>query len=258
MKLHLKAKRGSGFNSEVFYMKLKRFGSGRKELVFAGLILLWFSMNRMQAQAPHYVVMDLGTLGGTHSSGNCINDAGQVTGESSVSTSDNISHAFLYSNGAMSDLGTLGGTYSGGNRINNAGQVTGDSSLSGDTAVHAFLYSDGAMSDLGTLGGDSYGFGINDSGQVTGQATTTDATHAFLYSGGTMYDLNYLASGNMGGFSALEAGYAINNNGWITGIGLTLDGREHAFLARPSVPIVTTNAATNVTSSSATLNGTVN
>jgi probable HAF family extracellular repeat protein len=39
------------------------------------------------------------------------------------------------------------------------------------------------VTDLGTLGGTtSYGRGINASGQVTGEATTTDgATHAFLW-----------------------------------------------------------------------------
>jgi len=53
-----------------------------------------------------YSVKDLGTLGGDFSRGSGINNAGQVTGQSSTSTG--FTHAFLYSNGQMMDLGTPG------------------------------------------------------------------------------------------------------------------------------------------------------
>ncbi|HXY54605.1 MAG TPA: hypothetical protein VEM40_08040 [Nitrospirota bacterium] len=85
--------------------------------------------------------------------------------------------------------------------------------------------------DLGGLGGTttvgttSFGEGINDSGQVTGQAAiTTGYIHAFLYSGGTMTDL-----GTFGGTTSVGSG--INNSGQIVGAAeLTGDTVVHAFL----------------------------
>src|SRR3954452_5895889 len=82
---------------------------------------------------------NLGALdGGCCSSGRSINNAGQVTGASTISSgSTGPYHAFLYSNGQMTDLGTLGGVGSIGLGINNAGQVTGYASTS--TGIeHAF------------------------------------------------------------------------------------------------------------------------
>src|SRR5215218_2855729 len=82
---------------------------------------------------PLYMVHELGTLRGSWSSANGINDAGKVVGYSAT-RGDAEQHAFLYSDGQMSDLGTLpGGANSVGMGINNADQVVGSS----DT--HAFL-----------------------------------------------------------------------------------------------------------------------
>jgi len=119
-----------------------------------------------------YTVTDLGILEGT-TGGQSLNDLGQATGSSNVSSGIFGSpaaspHAFLYSNGQMTDLGTLGGRTSVGFGINNAAHVTGAADTRAITS-HAFLYSNGQMVDLGTLGGDfSEGRGINDAGQVAG------------------------------------------------------------------------------------------
>jgi len=74
---------------------------------------------------------DLGTLSGwgSVSFGWGINEAGQVTGGTNSTKTNNWgSLAFLYSNGVMTDLGTLGGIVEGltseGYAINNVGQVT--------------------------------------------------------------------------------------------------------------------------------------
>src|SRR6185369_9855026 len=112
-------------------------------------------------------------------------------------------HAASYT---VTDLGMLGGTESSGSTLNAGGQVAGSSYTTGDAAQHAYLWkptvsggASGAMSDLGTLGGtQSFGNGLNTSGQVAGESFTTSdaATHAFLWkpttpggASGTMHDL---------------------------------------------------------------------
>ncbi len=83
------------------------------------------------------------------------------------------------------------------------------------------------MTDLGTLGGtNSYGYGINAAGQVTGNAYTTGnaATRAFLYSNGSMTDL-----GTLGGTNSY--GNAINAAGQVTGSASTTgNAASRAFL----------------------------
>ena len=162
-------------------------------------------------------VINLGTLGGPHSVGLSINDAGQITGAADISY--DITHPFLYTNGQMQDLGTLGeGPNNVGNSINNAGQITGYSS------GHAFLYSNGQISDSCSLVcGFSYGSLIIDSVQVTGTSSTADGHgHAFLYSNGVMTDLGTLYGGSYG--------TGINNAGQVTGYFYTATDDNHAFL----------------------------
>ena len=70
---------------------------------------------------------DLGTLGGTYSSANAVNDRGQVVGVSNLKY-DARRHAFLWENGRMRDLGTLpGDTWSAATGIDNRGRVVGSS-----------------------------------------------------------------------------------------------------------------------------------
>jgi len=121
--------------------------------------------------------------------------------------------------------------------INNSGEVAGITVFSTPSpATHAFLYSNGVMTDLGTLGGfASFGWGINNVGQVTGASeyhpisftlapgeSYTDS-HAFLYSNGAMADL-----GTLGGHSS--AGMGINDAGQVTGWSQVIGGSAHAFL----------------------------
>jgi len=87
--------------------------------------------------APYYAVIDLGTLGGTSSYGEAINNNGQVVGSSTTSSGDR--HAFLYSNGSMQDINPAGGGYSEAYGINNKGQVVGE------ILDDAFFYSNGSM-----------------------------------------------------------------------------------------------------------------
>jgi probable HAF family extracellular repeat protein len=81
------------------------------------------------------------------------------------------------------------------------------------------------ITDLGDLGGGySYASGINDSGQVTGVASTSaDYLHAFLYRTGAMTDL-----GTLGG--DYVQGNGINKSGQVTGFSQTSAGYDHAFI----------------------------
>jgi probable HAF family extracellular repeat protein len=81
------------------------------------------------------------------------------------------------------------------------------------------------MIDLGTLGGAySNAYGINDAGQIVGNAyTASGQNHAFLYSDGNMTDL-----GTLGG--AYSNAYGINDAGQIVGMAYTASGQNHAFL----------------------------
>ncbi len=80
---------------------------------------------------------------------------------------------------------------------------------------------------LGTLGGaDSFGYGVNGSGQATGSANTTgdNANHAFLYSNGSLKDL-----GTLGGTNS--QGSSINSSGQVVGSADTSgNAATHAFL----------------------------
>jgi probable HAF family extracellular repeat protein len=177
---------------------------------------------------------DLGTLGGTNSNANAINDAGQIVGGS-----DNGSgqfHAFTYASGTMSDLGTLGGDRSEAFGINNHGVIVGDA-LNGAPATmgfaQAFSYSGGTMTDLGTLPGGlgSTAYAINDKGMIGGSSFEGPFTvpeypfHAVTFGGGTAHPIGAPDIGD----SAL---YGLNDDGLAVG-GIptsTLTHGSHAFL----------------------------
>src|SRR5690349_14933669 len=90
------------------------------------------------AAAPKYAVVDLGTLGGSSSYAQTVNNLGQVAGASTLPGDPTdtlgfpITHGCLFSNGQIVDLGTLGGDSSGAIDINDAGQIVGDSYLPGN------------------------------------------------------------------------------------------------------------------------------
>jgi probable HAF family extracellular repeat protein len=176
------------------------------------------------------VVTPIGTLGGSASFACAINGLGEVAGYS-YTTNDRESHPFVFSSGTLTDLGTLGGPATPA-ALNDAGQVVGESvTTNGET--HAFLYSAGAMIDLGTLGGTySTAYAINQSGQVIGDASTTDDAEyrAFVYAGATMVDL-----GTLGGVDS--SAFAINNRGQVVGESSDAAGRSAPFLWQNGVMV---------------------
>jgi probable HAF family extracellular repeat protein len=84
------------------------------------------------------------------------------------------------------------------------------------------------MTNLGTLPGGTYSaaIGINNNGQIVGEADTASGqTHAFSRSGTVMTDLGALPG------ESTSSANAINNNGQIVGISaVTASGPFRAFL----------------------------
>ena len=134
----------------------------------------------------HGTMSDLGTIGGTDSTANAINDRGAVAGYSFI-PNNAATHAFVYRNGRMTDLGTLGGRDSIAAAINDKGAVVG-TSLTSAGAPHGFIDVHGRMADLNSEIPAESGFvittaaGINDRGQVVAQAyeTSSPTVHVAL------------------------------------------------------------------------------
>lgn len=188
------------------------------------------------------VKTSLGTLGHDRSSwGSAINAFGQITGGGFINFNEY--HAFISNgSGGLTDLGTLGGNSSEGLDINDSGLVTGGSKTV-DGIHHAFITdSSRRLIDLGSLNGSSYGYSINNAGQVVGQFGTetqwdaSEDSRAFVIEGGEMKDLNTLLVSSATGW-ILNGAFANNDNGQITGVG-THNGVIRAFLLTPtSVPV---------------------
>ena len=123
------------------------------------------------AVAQRFTIQDLGTLGGTFSQGNAINEAGEVAGVADLPSGE--VRAMLWRAGqGMQSLGTLGGD-SRARGINDRSEVTGVSETAEGTE-NAFLWTESTgMRSLGTLGGDnSAGNAINNRGEVVGFSET--------------------------------------------------------------------------------------
>jgi probable HAF family extracellular repeat protein len=194
-------------------------------------------------------IVDLGTLGGSFSFGNAMNNRGQVVGLALNTVPDQYSmvglgtetHAFIWQNGYMEDLGTLGGPDSWAAALNENGQVAGwaftnstPNPVTNIPTQDPFLWHNGQMIDLGTLGGtvgvvgsfSGAGGAINSRGQVVGTSNLAgDLTHhPFLWNEGSLIDL-----GTLGGDNA-EA-YWINDAGAVVGrADVPGSQSHHAFL----------------------------
>lgn len=168
-------------------------------------------------------IHDLGTLGGSTSFSQAINDRGQITGLTLNDVPDPFSYyyQFLYclpfqicppgatetrafvwnEKQGMLDIGTLGGPDAFPSLINQHGQIAGFSytnsipnPTTGLPTYHPFLWEEGkGMKDLGDLGGTSTASvnGLNEGGEVVGGALLPGdvINHPFLWDGHRMFDL---------------------------------------------------------------------
>jgi probable HAF family extracellular repeat protein len=163
------------------------------------------------------VLRDLGTLGGSETFAQAINDRGQVAGFSRIA-GDSALHAFLYDRGTLKDLGTLPGAVDGqAVDINNHGVVVGYASSNFGGNPVAFIY-DGVLRPLFPGGGCcTIPTAINDHGAVVGAIA---GTGAFLYEDGILTRLDLLPAVRAAGWTQVIP-LDINDHGWIVGMGLT-------------------------------------
>jgi probable HAF family extracellular repeat protein len=117
----------------------------------------------------------LGTLGGTRSRANSVDEFGNAAGISETASGEH--HAFLWREGnGMTDLGTLGGPWSGArgiNVVNGSIQVVGESDTV-DLGGQAVLWENGAITELNALipgkpkWSLSQACAVNQAGQIVG------------------------------------------------------------------------------------------
>lgn len=182
-----------------------------------------------QALAQSYTVVDLGTLGGENSFARDINNAGQITGKSYVTSADDVL-SFIWQDGIMLDIGSLNypKDYSYASAINNSAQICGVSPIE-NYSQHAFLWQDGVMEDLGTLGGAaSYAYDINSFGDVVGWSNppSSNVRNAVLWGGDKVIDLGVLVEGLNNGARG------INNRQEVVGYGSVANSIPRGFLWR--------------------------
>ncbi len=177
-------------------------------------------------------MQDLGTLpGSTDSTGESINDQGEIAGYATSYTQSGTAHghAFVYSHGRMTDLGVPPGCVEcGAQSISATGQVVGDCSMTSGLD-RPFLYDSRTrkMTLLALPAPYTHGrvSQVNDKGESIGQVSTADCTcHAALWRGGQMIDLKEPPGEANGG------GGGINNQGEAVGGCGVKNGPARAFL----------------------------
>lgn len=176
-------------------------------------------------------MVDLGSLGGTCTVPEDINNRGQIVGIGSVA-GDAFHRAFLWENGSLRDLGGFNGNNTGAIAINEKGEAVG-------YAQHAALWKHvGELTDLGTVGSDpcSFAQGVNDSGQIVGDSSPSDCvsfntSRGFIWESGSIADLNALVPASSPLY--IIYAYTINNRGEIAVNGIDETGFEQAALLIP-------------------------
>ena len=155
---------------------------------------VWPAAKIKKEQATiNYQVINLGTLGGSASAANSINNREWVSGVSNT-IGDEAEHATLWRHRSPEDLGTLGGPSSGVYFPVKAdkGLIVGISETSdedpnaepwscanffaerSDRTCVGFVWKKGVMTELPTLGGNNgFAAGANNKGQIVGWAENT-------------------------------------------------------------------------------------
>ena len=172
------------------------------------------------------VPADLGALpGGDYSEGLAVNGSGATVGYSYTNGGSFVGiHGFRYTDAAgLVDITPTADTaYARG--INTFGQIAGT------REYRAFRWSAGTFTDLGVPPGfaHSFGYAINDAGQVAGHVVSGDGNseRLFRYTNGTGMVV-------LGGVGENNSAFGINSKGDVVGEGLpgTSTGLFHGFRA---------------------------
>jgi probable HAF family extracellular repeat protein len=181
----------------------------------------------------------LGSLGGTDSYGEFINNLGQVSGHAQTSNVPNADSGcppfdpFIWQDGIIKDInpGNFGGAEGGTNFLSNGGDAVGFGTQAGEIVSHPFLWRNGKTTDLnaiGTLGGaTNSAFNANDLGHVVGVDSTADNAFviAVLWRNGQFTDLSTLSGDDC------SEPFRINSADQIVGISFSCEtGASHAFV----------------------------
>jgi uncharacterized membrane protein len=198
-------------------MKRKfKYPNGLAAVIGATVLLpiLLTATTPLAAQQSRFRLVDLGTLGGSHSYGEIngmgiplLNNSGIVGSWADTAMPDPnapdcqdcfLAHAFRWKHGAMSDLGALPGiNFSAAGSTNARGWMAGQSYSStidpnlGNQEIRAVLWKNhGYIHDLGVLPGgtESLSVYVNDAGQVVGfsdNGVPDPNSLAFFFTGNT-------------------------------------------------------------------------
>jgi probable HAF family extracellular repeat protein len=163
--------------------------------------------------------------GAIFTSGNGLNDAGDVAGNYNVAGA---THGFVLSNGKATPIDFPGASFTGTYGVSNAGDLAGRYTLNGVT--HGYLYSGGVFTTIDFPGATSTGVdAINSVGDVVGRYTLNGVVHAFVINSYapsyTVTDLGMLPGGT---FS--QAAQGNTDSGLIAGVSDIADGSQHAVL----------------------------
>ena len=227
---------------------------------------LWLAAKDTKEQATtNYQVINLGTLGGSASAANSINNREWVAGVSRT-TGDAAEHATLWREGSSGeDLGTLGGPSSGVYWPVKAdsGLIVGISETAeedpyaehwscgaffaerSDRKCVGFVWQKGVMTELPTLGGNNgYAAGANNKGQIVGWAENTfedptcnPTTDQIFQFRAVLWEpkKNLVQELPPFGDDSTSAATAINDYGQVVGISGDCDRAEGRFSGKHAV-----------------------
>lgn len=206
----------------------------RTRRVLAGLGVICLGAT-LSAQSSRYVVQDLGQVDGSSSIAVAINDSGVVAGYIETPLRDTRA-ARAVAGGVFEYVPGLDAVTSSASDVNVFGDLTGLMLVSANPwTLHAIRYTDaGGVEDLGSFGGNSFGVGINRSGQVAGWSFegSVFSTRAFVATPGQ----GLLDLGTLGGASSFAGG--INDAGQVAGHSEATGGRWHAFRYTPGLGLL--------------------
>ena len=206
---------------------------GKRRILVAAIgVALFFAVG---ARASAYVLVDLGTLGGTSSFALDVNNSRQVTGNAQLPVGQPSPrlNTFVFSDsGPMAGLGVLAGSnnFSRGYAINDAGVVVGESD---NNSSRAFVYRNGLLSGLTRLAGDNdrgVAHDVNNAGVIVGISSngTVSRPTRWVDSGA-----GYIASdlGTVAGTAtATGRAWSVSQNGVVAGVSTSILGTSQATI----------------------------